>query len=71
MVFKLGKLLLCLQALLSAVALGQQKKDCTEELPNLEAGHIQLNDKNYAKWSKENAALAVIAISDSSCNTCC
>ena len=44
---------------------------CTDEYPNLAAGHIKLTDHNYKQWRKDNQKLHVLGVSDSSCNTCC
>ena len=44
---------------------------CTEEFPNLKAGHIKLTDKNYKQWKKDNKKLHVLGVSDSSCSQCC
>ena len=48
-----------------------QTKQCQPERPNLAAGHIQLTDKNYAKWRKDNEKLHILGVSDSSCKDCC
>ena len=63
-------LLLCCISSLVAIVQGK-KGECTDELPHLEAGHIQLTDKNYTKWKKDNNKLHVLGISDSSCQDCC
>ncbi len=45
--------------------------ECSPDLPHLQTGHVQLTDKNYTKWKKDNEKLHVLGISDSSCTTCC
>ena len=59
----------CISVLVDIVQ--AKKGECTAELPHLEAGHIQLTDKNYSKWKKDNSKLHVLGISDSSCQDCC
>ena len=61
--------LFCISVLVDFVK--AKRGECTAELPHLEAGHIQLTDKNYSKWKKDNSKLHVLGISDSSCQDCC
>lgn len=48
-----------------------QAHECSEELPHLATGHIQLTDANYKKWKSANSRLHVLGVSDSSCSKCC
>lgn len=46
-------------------------RKCAEGEFNLKAGHKLLNNNNFKKWKESNKKLAILGVSDSSCNVCC
>ena len=66
-----GVLIILLSLVVFQISLVKAKGECSPDLPHLEAGHIQLSDKNYTKWKKDNSKLHVLGLSDSSCQQCC
>lgn len=48
--------------------------DCNDEFPHLTVGHLNLTDKNYARFKKDvmaSSKVFILGASDSSCETCC